>query len=273
MALLNGKRLLVELTPKHVTRKVYYKPLFPDGYAYFARMTARQTLSTFLTCTAVKIVTDDGKYYPVTRDNVYEMFDTVLAGETPDVKDVDPGVHTIASFVGCPTDLTEEVADGVNVCKLTTAYQESMHLYGDVFWMENFTEFNKDEKYQKGYYVVLTWTENEELTDPKISIVQDADSVNNGDLGENTVVWLGTDKEAALRTVIKIIATDTGGNEKEAFLKCKHLRFNHGPSCIPIPEKEKEEEGDNKGEGGSGSSESGGTGQQPGGETPDVPVG
>lgn len=230
MSMVNETRALVEITPRYPTRMVYNKTLFPNGFAYFKRMTARKALAALHTCKAVKVVDEKNeKYYPVDRQNIYDVFDAVMAGETPTVTAVDPGAHTIASYFGVQDDVTEN-AGSVQVGKLCDIMHENMHLYGDVFYMENFKDFNSDEKYQSGWYIVLNWTENEEFTNPTIAIVNEADSVNEQDLEENTIVWLGNTKEAAIRTIIEVTATDADGNEQKAYVYCKHLHLVDGPT-------------------------------------------
>lgn len=229
MSMVNETRALVELTPRYPTRMVYNKTLFPDGFAYFKNMTARKALAALHTCKAVKVVTDDEEYFPVNRQNVYDVFNAVIAGETPEVDAVDPGVHTIASYFGVQEDITVK-AGGVTTGKLCDIMSESLYIYGDVFYMENFTGFNTDKKYQSGWYVVLNWTENEEYTNPTIAIVNEAGSINEQELEANTIVWLGNTKEAAIRTIIEVTATDSESNEQKAYVYCKHLHLVDEPS-------------------------------------------
>lgn len=259
MSMVNETRALVEITPRYPTRMVYNKTLYPNGFAYFKRMTARKALAALLTCKAIKVVDEKNeKYYPVNRQNIYEVFDAVMAGETPAVTAVDPGVHTIASYFNVQDDVTAK-ADGIAVGKLCDVMHENLYLYGDVFYKENFTDFDTNKKYQSGWYIVLTWTENDELSNPTIEIVNEADSVNEKGLEENTVIWLGNTKEAAIRTIIKITAEDKEGNAQEAFVYCKHLHLIDGPThYLDAPtaaggsdDKKPSEGGENQGGGGS----------------------
>ena len=271
MSMVNETRVLVEITPRYPTRMVYNKTLYPNGFAYFKRMTARKALAALLTCKAIKVVDEKNeKYYPVNRQNIYEVFDAVMAGETPAVTAVDPGVHTIASYFNVQDDVTAK-ADGIAVGKLCDVMHENLYLYGDVFYKENFTDFDTNKKYQSGWYIVLTWTENEEFTDPTIEIVNEAGSVNEKDLEENTVIWLGNAKEAAIRTVIKITAEDADGNAQEAFVYCKHLHLIDGPThYLDAPAAG----GDDKKPGESGGEQQGGNEGGGGGSgTPTQPVG
>lgn len=254
MALLKETRLLVELTPKHVTRSVYYKPLFPDGYAYFAKMTARQALGRFLTCTAIKVVTDDGDYYPVTRENIYDVFETVLAGKTPDdIEAVDPGVHTIASFIGVSEPDTKDSVTGLTAAQFCNIRHENLYLYGECFLKEKLTAVSEDEKCQNGYYVMLDWMENEEFTSPKVTV---DGFCEDEDFAEGTVLWMGADLETISRRVIKITATDADNEDHEIFIKCKHLNMA-GPA--PMVEAAKSDD------------KTPGSGQQGGGGTPVTP--
>ena len=128
----------IAIKPKYPTRKATDKVLFNDGNFVdcIDEHSTRQLLS-LLDTAHVALITEDGKYYPVDKDNYEEQYKLADAGETPTVEaDEKFGVKKMEEFITAPTDNAD--AAKIQNCTIYNGI-----IAGQLLKVTNYLSFNR----------------------------------------------------------------------------------------------------------------------------------
>lgn len=232
------KTYTFEVTPNHPARKIYDKLLFPDGFSYVKEMTGRQALANFPTATLIK-VEHEGKWYKVTPSDIKTALEKIDEGTAPGTE-VEAGARSLASYVHALEKGTKlELGNWVSG-KLSDLKIEIGNVSGEVYKVENFTEFSSVESEQAGYYLPFGWTVNTDFTAPKLRVVNGFHPDKKLDMDPINVIYLGDSFKNGHYKIIEITATNKDSKEVKMSMVVSNVRFLDKPSSYIVKETEQE---------------------------------
>jgi hypothetical protein len=142
----------IAIKPKYPTRKATDKVLFNEGNFIdcIEEHSTRQLLS-LLDTAHVALISEDGKYYPVNKDNYEEQYKLADAGETPTVEvDEKFGVKKIEDFISAPVD--SEVANKLQEVSIYNGI-----ISGKLFKVTDYTTIGEEKITKNGFWLAFNY--------------------------------------------------------------------------------------------------------------------
>ena len=191
----------IAIKPKYPTRKATDKVLFNDGNFVdcIDEHSTRQLLS-LLDTAHVALISEDGKYYPVDKDNYEEQYKLADAGETPTVEaDEKFGVKKMEEFITAPTDNTD--ADKIQEVSIYNGI-----IAGQLMKVTNYLTMD-DERFDKnGYWLMF----NYDKTAAEKEGYSNAHLLMGDELADGSnLIYFGESESLISNTIIAIESTLT----------------------------------------------------------------
>lgn len=191
----------IAIKPKYPTRKATDKVLFNDGNFVdcIDEHSTRQLLS-LLDTAHVALISEDGKYYPVDKDNYEEQYKLADSGETPTVEaDEKFGVKKMEEFITAPTDNAD--AAKIQNCTIYNGI-----IAGQLLKVTNYLTMD-DERFDKnGYWLMF----NYDKTAAEKEGYSNAHLLMGDELADGSnLIYFGENESLISNTIIAIESTLT----------------------------------------------------------------
>lgn len=190
----------IAIKPKYPTRRATDKVLFNEGNFIdtIDEHSTRHILS-ILDTAHVALISEDGKYYPVDKDNYEEQYKLADAGETPTVEtDEKFGVKKLEEFI---TATVSDDAAKVQNCAIYNGI-----IVGQLLKVSNYLTIDDERFTKNGYYLMFDYNKT----------AAEAEGYSNAKLlmGEELVdgsnlMYFGEDASLISNTIIAIESTLT----------------------------------------------------------------
>ena len=199
----------IAIKPKYPTRRATDKVLFNEGNFIdtIDEHSTRHILS-ILDTAHVALVSDDGKYYPVDKDNYEEQYKLADAGEVPTVEaDEKFGVKKLEEFI---TATVSDDAAKVQNCAIYNGI-----IAGQLLKVSNYLTMDDERFTKNGYYLMFDYNKT----------AAEAEGYSNAKLlmGEELVdgsnlIYFGEDASLISNTIIAIESTLTVDDKVGSYL-------------------------------------------------------
>lgn len=190
----------IAIKPKYPTRRATDKVLFNEGNFIdtIDEHSTRHILS-ILDTAHVALVSEDGKYYPVNKDNYEEQYKLANAGETPTVEaDEKFGVKKLEEFI------TATVSD--DAAKIQNCAIYNGIIVGQLLKVSNYLTIDDERFTKNGYYLMFdydkTAAEAEGYSNAKLLMGEELVDGSN-------LIYFGEDASLISNTIIAIESTLT----------------------------------------------------------------
>lgn len=190
----------IAIKPKYPTRRATDKVLFNEGNFIdtIDEHSTRHILS-ILDTAHVALVSEDGKYYPVDKDNYEEQYKLADAGETPTVEaDEKFGVKKLEEFI---TATVSDDAARVQNCAIYNGI-----IVGQLLKVSNYLTMDDERFTKNGYYLMFdydkTAAEAEGYSNAKLLMGEELVDGSN-------LMYFGEDSSLISNTIIAIESTLT----------------------------------------------------------------
>ena len=190
----------IAIKPKYPTRRATDKVLFNEGNFIdtIDEHSTRHILS-ILDTAHVALVSEDGKYYPVDKDNYEEQYKLADAGETPTVEaDEKFGVKKLEEFI---TATVSDDAAKVQDCAIYNGI-----ITGQLLKVANYLTMDDERFTKNGYYLMFdydkTAAEAEGYSNAKLLMGEELVDGSN-------LMYFGEDASLISNTIIAIESTLT----------------------------------------------------------------
>ena len=190
----------IAIKPKYPTRRATDKVLFNEGNFIdtIDEHSTRHILS-ILDTAHVALVSEDGKYYPVDKDNYEEQYKLADAGETPTVEaDEKFGVKKLEEFI------TATVSD--DAAKIQNCAIYNGIIVGQLLKVSNYLTIDDERFTKNGYYLMFdydkTAAEAEGYSNAKLLMGEELVDGSN-------LMYFGEDASLISNTIIAIESTLT----------------------------------------------------------------
>lgn len=190
----------IAIKPKYPTRRATDKVLFNEGNFIdtIDEHSTRHILS-ILDTAHVALVSEDGKYYPVDKDNYEEQYKLADAGETPTVEaDEKFGVKKLEEFI---TATVSDDAAKVQNCAIYNGI-----IIGQLLKVSNYLAIDDERFTKNGYYLMFdydkTAAEAEGYSNAKLLMGEELVDGSN-------LMYFGEDASLISNTIIAIESTLT----------------------------------------------------------------
>lgn len=190
----------IAIKPKYPTRRATDKVLFNEGNFIdtIDEHSTRHILS-ILDTAHVALVSEDGKYYPVDKDNYEEQYKLADAGETPTVEaDEKFGVKKLEEFI---TATVSDDAAKVQNCAIYNGI-----IVGQLLKVSNYLTIDDERFTKNGYYLMFdydkTAAEAEGYSNAKLLMGEELVDGSN-------LMYFGEDASLISNTIIAIESTLT----------------------------------------------------------------
>ncbi len=190
----------IAIKPKYPTRRATDKVLFNEGNFIdtIDEHSTRHILS-ILDTAHVALVSEDGKYYPVDKDNYEEQYKLADAGETPTVEaDEKFGVKKLEEFI---TATVSDDAAKVQNCAIYNGI-----IAGQLLKVSNYLTMDDERFTKNGYYLMFdydkTAAEAEGYSNAKLLMGEELVDGSN-------LMYFGEDASLISNTIIAIESTLT----------------------------------------------------------------
>lgn len=199
----------IAIKPKYPTRRATDNVLFNEGNFIdtIDEHSTRHILS-ILDTAHVALVSDDGKYYPVNKDNYEEQYKLADTGETPTVEaDEKFGVKKLEEFI---TATVSDDAAKVQNCAIYNGI-----IAGQLLKVSNYLTMDDERFTKNGYYLMFDYNKT----------AAEAEGYSNAKLlmGEELVdgsnlMYFGEDASLISNTIIAIESTLTVDDKVGSYL-------------------------------------------------------
>ena len=190
----------IAIKPKYPTRRATDKVLFNEGNFIdtIDEHSTRHILS-ILDTAHVALVSEDGKYYPIDKDNYEEQYKLADAGETPTVEaDEKFGVKKLEEFI---TATVSDDAAKVQNCAIYNGI-----IVGQLLKVSNYLTIDDERFTKNGYYLMFdydkTSAEAEGYSNAKLLMGEELVDGSN-------LMYFGEDASLISDTIIAIESTLT----------------------------------------------------------------
>lgn len=190
----------IAIKPKYPTRRATDKVLFNEGNFIdtIDEHSTRHILS-ILDTAHVALVSEDGKYYPIDKDNYEEQYKLADAGETPTVEaDEKFGVKKLEEFI---TATVSDDAAKVQNCAIYNGI-----IVGQLLKVSNYLTIDDERFTKNGYYLMFdydkTSAEAEGYSNAKLLMGKELVDGSN-------LMYFGEDASLISNTIIAIESTLT----------------------------------------------------------------
>ena len=190
----------IAIKPKYPTRRATDKVLFNEGNFIdtIDEHSTRHILS-ILDTAHVALVSEDGKYYPIDKDNYEEQYKLADAGETPTVEaDEKFGVKKLEEFI---TATVSDDAAKVQNCAIYNGI-----IVGQLLKVSNYLTIDDERFTKNGYYLMFdydkTSAEAEGYSNAKLLMGEELVDGSN-------LMYFGEDASLISNTIIAIESTLT----------------------------------------------------------------
>lgn len=190
----------IAIKPKYPTRRATDKVLFNEGNFIdtIDEHSTRHILS-ILDTAHVALISEDGKYYPVDKDNYEEQYKLADAGETPTVEtDEKFGVKKLEEFI---TATVSDDAAKVQNCAIYNGI-----IVGQLLKVSNYLTIDDERFTKNGYYLMFdydkTAAEAEGYSNAKLLMGEELVDGSN-------LMYFGEDASLISNTIIAIESTLT----------------------------------------------------------------
>ena len=199
----------IAIKPKYPTRRATDKVLFNEGNFIdtIDEHSTRHILS-ILDTAHVALVSDDGKYYPVDKDNYEEQYKLADAGETPTVEAEEKfGVKKLEEFI---TATVSDDAAKVQNCAIYNGI-----IAGQLLKVSNYLTMDDERFTKNGYYLMFdydkTAAESEGYSNAKLLMGEELVDGSN-------LLYFGEDASLISNTIIAIESTLTMNDKTGSYL-------------------------------------------------------
>lgn len=199
----------IAIKPKYPTRRATDKVLFNEGNFIdtIDEHSTRHILS-ILDTAHVALISEDGKYYPVDKDNYEEQYKLADAGETPTVEaDEKFGVKKLEEFI------TATVSDDAAKAQNCAIYNGI--ITGQLLKVANYLTMDDERFTKNGYYLMFDYNKT----------AAEAEGYSNAKLlmGEELVdgsnlMYFGEDASLISNTIIAIESTLTVDDKAGSYM-------------------------------------------------------
>lgn len=199
----------IAIKPKYPTRRATDKVLFNEGNFIdtIDEHSTRHILS-ILDTAHVALISEDGKYYPVDKDNYEEQYKLADAGETPTVEaDEKFGVKKLEEFI---TATVSDDAAKVQNCAIYNGI-----ITGQLLKVANYLTMDDERFTKNGYYLMFDYNKT----------AAEAEGYSNAKLlmGEELVdgsnlMYFGEDASLISNTIIAIESTLTVDDKAGSYM-------------------------------------------------------
>ncbi len=199
----------IAIKPKYPTRRATDKVLFNEG-SFIDTIDEHSTrhILSILDTAHVALVSEDGKYYPVDKDNYEEQYKLANAGETPTVEaDEKFGVKKLEEFI---TATVSDDAAKVQDCAIYNGI-----ITGQLLKVSNYLTMDDERFTKNGYYLMFDYNKT----------AAEAEGYSNAKLlmGEELVdgsnlMYFGEDASLISNTIIAIESTLTVDGKAGSYL-------------------------------------------------------
>lgn len=196
----------IAIKPKYPTRRATDKVLFNEGNFIdcIDEHSTRHILS-ILDTAHVALISEDGKYYPVDKDNYEEQFKLADAGETPTVEaDEKFGVKKLEEFITVPAE------DNTDAAKIQEVSIYNGIISGKLLKVTNYLMMDDERFTKNGYWLMFNYdktaAEKEGYSKAKLLLGEELVDGTN-------VIYFGEDASNISNTIIAIESTLNVGDK------------------------------------------------------------